>query len=182
MELFVSPTRFTLKERIEWIWYFNRVVKIIFWLWRTLTKHALCALFLHCVVSSFYTVACCLYFSKVTIYVSDQKLWTLKRATRHLVGEQLQIPKQFWQYGLSSFQREDTKFHRFFAKNLLSPRKLLNFVKIKSVESSKIGHHFRKYVTCFKNWICQKISTTENVFLKWYCSMWKIDNFRSFLM
>ena len=45
LELFVSPTRFTSKERIEWIWYFNRVVKIIFWLWRTLTKHALCALF-----------------------------------------------------------------------------------------------------------------------------------------
>ena len=116
LELFVSPTRFTSKERIEWIWYFNRVVKIIFWLWRTLTKHALCALFLHCVVSSFYTVGCCLYFSKVTIYVSDQKLWTLKRATRHLVGEQLGIPKQFGNIVCQVFKERIQNFIDFWQK------------------------------------------------------------------
>ena len=47
-----------------------------------------------------------------------------------------------WQYGLWSFQAEDTKLERFLHKNQHSQRKLLNFEFWINGDQSKIGHHF----------------------------------------
>ena len=45
-----------------------------------------------------------------------------------------------WQYGLWSFQTEDTKLERFLPKNQRTQRKLLNFEFWINGELSKIGH------------------------------------------
>ena len=52
-------------------------------------------------------------------------------------------------FGLSSFQRRDTKLDRFLAKNHHTQRKLMCFENRNSAELSKIGHDFWN-IKCFK--------------------------------
>ena len=46
------------------------------------------------------------------------------------------------------FRREGYKIR---SKNQHTPRKSLYFVNRQNAESSKIGHHYRKYIKCFEN-------------------------------
>jgi hypothetical protein len=61
-----------------------------------------------------------------------------------------------WQYGLWSFQTEDTKLERVLPKNQHTQRKLLNFEFWINGELSKIGHHF-------SNKEFQKLILSKNV-------------------